>query len=113
MKKIDIRNYKIQIRTNSGKQTTLEYDVLMSIENVVLATGPMTKQRLSMVELLTSAKVMEKIRSQAKEDFALIEDYEYGLVRKAFDSFTGFGVNEVELCRRIMDAETVQVKEKK
>ena len=42
------------------------------------------------------------------EDVILLEDEEFARIVKAFAVHTGFGRNEVELLKRIQDAETVE-----
>lgn len=112
MKKINIKPYSIEVPTPEGKRA-IPYDVVTSIENVVLATGQMTSQKLSMPQLLKAAQVIEKIRSQEKEGFALLEDADFNIIKKGFDAFSGFGLNEVELCKRIDGVEDIKVKEDK
>lgn len=114
MKKINVKNYSIKVPTPEGIKD-LPYDVAKSIENVLLATGDMTGQRLSMSELLRNARIGQKISGGVEKGFALLEEAEFNEIKKAFEAFRGFGINEVELCRRITEAEDVQVevKEKK
>lgn len=114
MKKIDIRDYNIEIPTPEGMKE-IPYGVVVSIENVVLATGQMTSQRLSMVQTLAVARIIEKIKAQEKKGkkFALLEDADFNKIKASFEAFSGFGKNEVELCKRIANAETVEVKESK
>jgi len=116
LKKINIKSYTIEVPTAEGKQR-VPYDVVTSIENVVLATGQMTSQRLSMPQLLEAARIIEDIKAQVKEypkrGYVLLEDAKFAIVDKGFNAFSGFGLNEVELCKRIANAEEVKVKEDK
>ena len=111
MKKINVKDYNIEVNTPEGKRK-VPYDVVTSIENVVLATGPMTSQKLSMPQLLEASRVCEKIKDQKNKGFALLEDSEFKVVKQGFDAFSGFGLNEVELCKRIAEVETIEVEEK-
>lgn len=111
MKKINVKDYEVEVSTLEGKKK-IPYDVAISIENVVLATGPMTSQKLSMPQLLEASRVCEKIKAQKSKGFALLEDSEFTIVKQGFDAFSGFGLNEVELCKRIAEVETVEVEEK-
>ena len=114
MRKLNLAPYMIRagINPEDGSDIIVPYDVKRSIENVMLATGEMTTQKLNMSELLRRADTARKI-ADCPDDEILIEEHEYNFVKKGFDAFTGFGLNEVELCRRIENAETVQVEEKK
>ena len=114
MRKLNLKPYEIRaaIDLDTGEDVWAPYDVKRSIENVMMASGEMTSQKLSMAELLRRADVARKI-ADCPEDFILIEENEFQYVKKGFDAFQGFSINEVELCRRIEDAETVEVTEKK
>lgn len=112
LKKINIKKYMVEATTPEGKKVSIPYDVVQSIENVVLATGNMTSQRLTMPQLLAASRVCEKIKAAEKEGFVLLEEAEFEIVKQGFDAFSGFGINEVELCKRIVQAETVEIKEK-
>lgn len=112
MKKLNLKNYNITILTPEGEEKVIPYDVKKSIEGVVLATGPSTEQRLSMADLLRNARVAQKV-TMSKDGYALLEEREFQIVKKSFDAFRGFGINDVELCKRIKGAETVEVQEKK
>lgn len=118
MKKIDLKPYSVEGRvldeeTNQIKTMKMPYDVVMSIENIVLASGQMTNQQLTMAALLRASRVVEDLKAQSlKQGFALLEEADYNIIKSGFDAFKGFGLNEVELCRRIEEAETVEVEEK-
>jgi len=110
MKKINLKNYTVE-GFSEGKIVQIPYDVKKSIENILLATGEVTSQRLPMSDLLRNARLAQKIL--AAKDSILLEDSEFRLVESAFKAFKLFGKNEVELCKRIDEVETVEVKEKK
>lgn len=114
VKKIDVKPYFVDIPTNEGMKRT-PYDVVQSIENVLMAKGNMTAQQLTMSELLKNARIMEKLKANIEEEdkTVLVEDADYNAIKKSFNAFRGFGVNEVELCKRIEEAKAVKVKENK
>jgi len=107
MKKINIKAYTIEVLTESGVRN-IPYNVTSSIENILLATGQMTSQRLTMAETLANARVAEKIKAAEKQGYVLLEDSEFSKVDKAFKAFSGFGKNEVELCKRIEEVEDIK-----
>jgi len=109
LRKILLTRYKVEVVGPQGKKAS-EYDVKSSIESVLLATGPNTEQKLSMVDLLRNARIAEKIKNS--KDFILLEEAEFNVVKASFDAYKGFGQFEVELCRRIAQAEQVEVSEK-
>lgn len=112
MKRIDISKYKVEVPIAEGKTILKPYDVAGSIKNVLLANGPITKQKLGMADLLRNSKVAEKIIEQFdvknKQSLAIIEDSDYAIIKDAFNNFMGFGFNEVELCKRIEEAEDIK-----
>lgn len=113
MKKINVKSYNIKMVTSEGIKE-VPYDVVTSIRNVVLASGQATNQQLSMVDLLRNSKVLDKLEANIdKKGFVLLEDSDYNIIKKSFNLFKLFGINEVELCKRIEEAETVDVKEVK
>lgn len=112
MKEINTSSYMIKIPTPEGIKD-LSYDVAKSIDNVLLAAGEMTSQRLSMSELLRNARIGQKITASVETGTVLLEEAEFNEVKKSFEAFRGFGPNEVELCKRITDAKEVQVEAKK
>ena len=111
MKKINIKAYKVEAITDKGSQS-MPYSVVYSIENVMLANGPMTSQKLNMLGTLRNSRIAEKIKGAEEKGYILLEESEFIEVKKSFEAFSGFGKNEVELCKRIMEAETVEVEEK-
>ena len=114
MKKINIKDYTVELPTTEGMKE-VPYGIVASIENVVLATGQMTSQRLTMAQTLEVARIVEKLKAQEKEKkgFALLEDADFNKIKAGFEAFSGYGKNEVELCKRIDEVETVEVKEDK
>jgi len=114
VRKIDIRNYTVEIMTPEGVKV-VPYGVVVSIENIALASSPGTSQKLTMPQALEMARIIEKIKAQEKEGkkFILLEDADFNKIKASFDAFSGFGKNEVELLKRIAGAEEVKVKEVK
>lgn len=96
----------------TGEDVVISYNLRPSIEMIMLASGEMTSQRLNMSELLRRADVARRI-ADCPDDFILLEEHEYQMVKAGFDAFRGFSLSEVEMCRRVENAETVEVTEKK
>lgn len=109
--KINIKPYMVTLRGPEPK--TIPYDVVTSIENIVMAAGQQTKKQLGMAELLRLDKILDKFRAAVKKGEVLLEESEYKAVKQRFDDFTGVGLFEVELCKRINEPEEVEVKEVK
>ena len=112
MRKLNLAPYTTRAGIDEkGQEVLLPYDVKRSIEAIMMASGAATTQQLTMSELLRRADTARKI-ADCPDDTILIEENEYQYVKAGFDAFKGFSANEVELCRRIEDAETVEVTEK-
>lgn len=116
MKRLNLEDYDYTVPEldSDGKITEkiLTYDVRKAIEGILLASGPGTTQRLSNVELLRNARIAQKI-TMAKDGFVLLEEAEFQIVKQSFDALRGYGKNDVECVKRIENAETVDVEEKK
>lgn len=106
MRKINLTPYTVQITKPNGTTEIVPYDIIKSIEAVTLAPT----QELNSIQLLERARILQKFK-KAKNTI-LIEEQEYNLIAQAFNKFKGFGLNEVELCKRILEAKTVNVEEK-
>jgi len=101
MRKLDVRNYTVQDLEGKAQP----YKVKESIVLVLLASGPVTTHQLNMRELLDRAKIKDKI--EKAKDFVLLEDAEFAQLKDAFESYRGYGPFEVELCKRVENAEAV------
>jgi len=115
-RKINVKPYtfSVEIEAQDGtiKNKTFTYNVIKSIENIVLANNPQqTTQLLSHQEALRIDKIMDKFR-HADGCAVHLEEAEFQTIRQRFSEFRGFGVHDIELCRRIEDAEQVDMEEK-
>lgn len=108
MKKIKLEDYEVEVRTPKEGIKQTNYEVKTSIIGLLFQP----ELRLSGVELLKQNKLAEKIL-QYKDSEILLEDAEYNKIKQAVDVVKGFGKNDVELVRRILEAEDVSVKEVK
>jgi len=106
MKKINLRNYSVKGIDADGKDVELPYDVKESISMVIFS--PTLK--LDGRSLLKRGKLAEKI--EAAKDEILLEDADYTIVQTSFAQVTGYGKNDLELVKRVLEAEDIEVKEK-
>lgn len=102
MRKIDLTPYLVKV---DEKGTEKPFDVKGSI----YASLYHPDLKLSAMELLGNDKIAQKVKSA--EDKVLLEDAEYEKVKRAFETLRGFDMNDVELVKRVLDAEIVEVKE--
>lgn len=104
MRKIDARDYPLEIDTPDGKKT-ITYQVRKSFSEIILAP----QLKLNGTALLLNQKLALKIL-EGKEDFILLEEAEWVKLRGAVDVIEGWGFNDVEFVRRILEAPQVEVK---
>ncbi len=113
MRKLNLKNYMVKMKypdqMNPGQMIDAElpYGVKDSILNLMFIPD----LQLSGAELVKQNVLAMKLE-QCKEDEILLEDDEYNRIKRAIDTFKGFGRNDVELVERINEAEVVEVKTK-
>ena len=113
MRKLNMANYIVKLRVpdqmNPGQMIDAElpYGVKDSILNLMFIPD----LHLNGAELVKQNVLAMKLE-QCKEDEIQLEDEEYQRIKKAVDTFKGFGRNDVELVTRINEAEVVEVKTK-
>jgi hypothetical protein len=109
-KKIDLKNYFVKnndpLGTTESKE--VEYNVKEAMVNII--TSPQQKHK-GFRQLYYDDIAREILN--AKEDFIILDQSKYDEVYKCFDDIIGYSRNDAELLRRIKDAETVELEEKK
>ena len=106
MRKINLTNYMVQVRTQEGI-TEIPYDVKEALSNIIFHP----ELKLGGREIILRGKLGEKIDKADKE--IILEETEYNKIKQAFETVKGFGKNELELCKRVLEAELIEVEEKK
>ena len=108
MRKISFENYNVPVQTPEGEKRDIPYEVKDSI--VSLLFHPDLK--LSGMELLKQNELAGKIL-HSEDPEILFEEAEYNKIKQAINVVTGYGRNEVELVRRVLEAPEVEVEAKK
>lgn len=86
-----------------------EYPVKQTISGMIF--NPQLK--LGNEDVLARADLRKKVL-ECKGNELLVEESEYQIVKSSFDQVGGFSFNDVEMCKRIKEAKTVEkVKEDK
>ena len=106
-KRLWVETYEVEVVDNTGATIKLPYDMKKSIGDIILAP-PL---KLNGVALLKNYKVAEKILD-CKDTHILLDFEEYGIIRGATETLDVFSKNDVEMIRRIHEAEEVEVKVK-
>ncbi len=113
MRKLNLKDYTVKVKVpdqaNPGQMIGAEfpYGVKDSILNLLFIPD----LQLNGAELVKQNVLAMKLE-QCKDGEILLEDAEYNRIKKAVDTFKGFGRNDVELVTRINEAEVVEVKPK-
>jgi len=109
MRKISLVGYDIPaIDQETGKETTRPYEIKTVLINLLFHP----ELKLGGRELLQTQKVATRIE-ECKEDYILLEETEYSKIKQAIESIKGFSKYDVELVERVLEAEFVEVEEKK
>jgi hypothetical protein len=109
MRKIDVRNYMVQMRNAEGNLGPKPYNVKDSMVNCLLhpslqLTG---RELLLRDKLATRIEETEIIKGNGQ---ILIEEEDYRKLRQAFEKIEGFTKSDMELVRRVLEAEEIEVK---
>ena len=112
MRKIQLENYMVQMRDEKGDMVPKPYNVKESMVSCLL--HPVLK--LTGRELLLRGKLATQIEeAEIKEGkgFILVEEADYAKLKKAFETIEGFTKSDMELVRRVLEAEETDVEEVK
>ena len=107
MRKLDLSSYTIKYKDQEGKPQSMPYDVKGSMVNIWFHPALKLKGR----DLLMAHKLADRIE-ECKEESMLLEEVDYMKLKQAVEQIEGFGKNDVEFVQRVLEAETVEVKEK-
>jgi hypothetical protein len=108
MRKIDVGNYIIQMRNAEGNLEPKPYNVKDSMVNCLLHPSLQLTGR----ELLLRDKLATRIEETEivkGVGHILIEEEDYRKLRQAFEKIEGFTKNDIELVRRVLEAEEIKV----
>ncbi|MBE9570161.1 MAG: hypothetical protein IMF11_06025 [Proteobacteria bacterium] len=112
MRKIQLGNYMVQMQNPEGKLAPTPYRVKESLVSCFLHPS----LRLTGRELLLRSKLATRIEEaeiKKGNGYILVEDTDYHKLKKAFETIEGFTKSDMELVRRVLEAEEVQVTERK
>ncbi len=105
MRKINMVGFKVLVYRNDEKKE-LDYAIKDSMIEIIF--NPALK--LNSIKLLKQNDLAQKILAAGDE--LLLEEEEYNRLKEAFEKVEGLGKNDVELVKRIFDAEKVEVEAK-
>lgn len=105
MRKIELRNYDVNLPGPDGSFVPKPYDVKNSLVSCLLHPA----LKLTGRELLLRGKLADQI--EMADGSILVEEEDYRKLRQAFERIEGFTRNDMELVKRVLDAEEIKVQE--
>jgi hypothetical protein len=112
MRKLDLTDYQVTGRVKGSDGNLVDIAAPYHVKDSILNLMFIRELQLSGAELVKQNVLAMKLEN-CKDDEVLLEDEEYNRIKKAIDTFRGFNRNDVELVRRINEAEVVEVETKK
>ena len=108
MRKINVNSYNIEVKEpTTNKLIPIEYNVKEMIVGVLLHPS----LGITGAELYVRIPIADKIKKADGE--VLLEEGEYNKVLSAVNTIKGFGMNDSEMVRRIVEAKEITVSENK
>jgi hypothetical protein len=100
VKFIDVTDYPVVAQTPEG-EVVAPYQVRASLINLLFS-----QQNLGAMEILERDDIARKIRDSVADESGILslEDAEFKMLETATKAFKGFGKNDVELVRRVLNA---------
>jgi len=106
MRKIDVKSYMVDVKHPvTGEMSNIPYDVKEMLVGVLLHPA----LQIAGAELYNRMPIADKIKKADGE--VLLEDDEYSKLLDAVNRIKGFGMNDRELVRRVIEAGGVAVTE--
>ena len=112
MRKLILKDYMVTGKVRGGDGNPVDITAPYHVKDSILNLMFIPNLQLNGAELVKQNVLAMKLE-QCKEDVILLEDEEYNRIKRAVDTFQGFGRNDVELVTRINDAEVVEVEPRK
>jgi len=106
MRKIELQNYQVKLTMANGEVESKPYNVKESVISCFLHPA----LKLTGRELLLRGKLTKQI--EEADGSILIEEENYRKLKQAFERIEGFTRNDMELVRRVLEAEEIEVEEK-
>lgn len=110
MRKIELQNYMVNAPQEDGSFKPLPYNVKESMVSCLLHPA----LKLTGRELLLRNKLATRIEEAEIVEgngHILVEEDDFRKLRQAFESIEGFTKSDMELVRRVLEAEEIEVGE--
>jgi len=107
VKKINLEDYFVDIPQTDGKIQKARMNIKDWLSNMLF----LPDLKLGGREVILRGKLADKIEKADKE--IILEEVDYQKLKEAFETFQGFQKVHIELVKRVLEAEQVEVEEKK
>jgi len=104
MKKVDVTEYMVAMQVDG-----IDQEVPYNVKESLVACLFHPELKLGAREVIARDRIATKIEEAEKA--VLLEEAEYQKLKSAFETVKGFGKAEVELIRRVFEAEDAEVVE--
>lgn len=107
MRKINLEDYFVEVPNPNGEMQKVKMNVKDWISNMLF----LPDLKLGGREVILRGKLSDKIEKASKE--IILEEVDYKKIKDAFETFKGFQKVHIELVKRVLEAEQIEVEEKK
>ena len=112
MRRLNLKDYTVTGRVRGGDGNLVNITAPYHFKDSILNLLFQRELQLSGAELVKQNVLAMKLEN-CKDDEILLEEDEYQRIKKALDTFKGFGRNDIELVTRVTEAAVVEVEPKK
>jgi hypothetical protein len=107
--KVNIMPYNYTIKVPDDKKPGATKDEIKTCDVADVMANVMLSPRLQHrgFRFYTVAKTATKIKN-AKDEFVILDNTEYAILKESFDNTQGFGPNDTELVNRVYEAQRVE-----
>ena len=109
MRKLNLKDYTVKGKVRGGDGNLVDITAPYHFKDSILNLMFIRELQLSGAELVKQNVLAMKLET-CKDDDILLEEEEWGRLKRAVDTFKGFNRNDVELVTRITEAEVVEPK---
>lgn len=98
-----MKPFTVKVRDSNGKEQDVKYGLKESLVEVLFQPA----LKLNMYSVLKQEEIAKMIIDSGDE--LLLEDADYNAVKNALEKIEGLGRKDVEMVRRIKDAEQIKI----
>ncbi len=108
MRRLNLKDYTVSGKVLGAEGKPIEITGAYHVKDSLLNLMFTRELQLTSAELVKQNMLAMKLEG-CKDDEVLLEDEEWGRLKRAVDAFKGFNRNDVELVTRVNEAEQVDM----